>query len=485
MRIRTLAVLAIAVAATISHAQPITDSFRYQGTLNDMGIPANGMYNFEFTVFDAEVGGAVVPGGTQSVLNVEVVDGLFEVFIDFGVSGLVFDSEDTRWLSLQVSPAGAGTFDLLSPRQRIAPVPLANYALRAAHATTSGTSLQDAYENGNTIIRGDGDGPVEIRSTTDLPARLNLGSENGLEEEGELHMFGPSGNLLLEVIRLEGFNNGPTGGGYLTLSRTDSGDLGIALVGNSAGQESAEVLIYGPGRVMRFSSRLTGDASVSIPIDAINATEILNETGASETETAQLTFLTNVGGKTDTINVVNIICPTDGYVLVLATAEVSVTHVNGTTSSVNFGVSDGPTFMTGNRDVELRIDSAMPSGTNDYPVTVHGMFPATSGVNTFFFLGDKNNVGGSVSVLDRQLSAVFIPTSYGNIARQGADTLPDEFAQVTAPLTQYDISLEREAAIRADIDRQQQENNAMKQQMQEIQEQMQQLLEQRNRGNTP
>src|SRR5437667_12555336 len=71
--------------------------FRYQGQLNDGGLPATGNYDFQFYLRDAVTGGN--PVGTTNILApVGVTNGLFAVTLDFGNSP--FSAGAPRWLEV-------------------------------------------------------------------------------------------------------------------------------------------------------------------------------------------------------------------------------------------------------------------------------------------------------------------------------------------------------------------------------------------------
>lgn len=474
MKIRTLASLAVltasSLASTNASAQTHTDSFTYQGSLMDGGVRADGFYDFTFFVYDSEVGGALIPGGTIFLFNIEVVDGLFEAFVQFGGTGSVFDSDQTRWLQLSVKEVGTTGFTFLVPRQRIAPAPLANYALR------SGTSLQDAYDSGPTIFRGIGDPAVEIRSSGTSPARLNLGSTSGTEPEGQFFVYGSSGDYVFFVE--QDLNTG--GGGFLRVTRKDNAISGFTVDGNSFGTESTEVKIEGVSSSIVLSTRLTDDLSVQLPNDAINAAEILNETGVAEASNSGSVTLTQNLATIDVVASVTIDCPTAGYVFVIASAELSIDHLTATDSSVDLGVSDNTNSIPSNGDLETRIDLNTAEGTYDHAVTVHSVFPAIAGSNTFYFLGNQNHFGASSRVLNTQLSAIFIPTAYGSVALGGGASTPDEHTPLSGPMTQYDIVMEQNAAIIANNERLEREMDAMKTQMQEILEQSKHTIDQQS-----
>ncbi len=472
MIIRALAACIVFAATSIASAQTHTDSFTYQGSLMDGGAPANGFYDITFVVYDSAVGGVIVPSGIQFVGNVEVVDGLFEAFVDFGVSGIVFDSDQARWLQLNVNNAGQPGSIVLAPRQRMAPAPLANYALR------SGSSLQDAYDNGSTIFRGVGDSAVSIRSTGASAAQLNLGSNAGGESEGSLFIYGPTGGTM---FRVEQDING-VGGGFLSLASSNSNPSGLLVDGNAFGTESTQVSIVGTASTIVFSTQSAGNNAVKLPVDAISSSEILNETGFAEYTSNSSVFLSSSPAVIDVVGSVTTDVPTDGYVFVIASAELTISHVTGTTSSVDLGVSASTTSIPSHGDLETRIDSNISTGGYDHAVTVHSVFEVSAGSNTFYLLGDENSGGGLSSVFDTQLTAIFIPTAYGSGVRDAGPSFPDAQSPTSAPMSNYDIVMEQNASLRANAERQQRELDEMKAQVQQLLIQAQRTREQQSQG---
>jgi hypothetical protein len=100
---------------------PVGTGFTYQGYLDDGGSPADGLYDFQFTLFDAGAAGTQV-GSTVSLSPVTVSDGLFTVELDFGQSAF---GGGARWLEITVRPSGGGAYTTLSPRQELSPAPSA------------------------------------------------------------------------------------------------------------------------------------------------------------------------------------------------------------------------------------------------------------------------------------------------------------------------------------------------------------------------
>jgi len=99
----------------------------YQGQLTDGGIPAEGIFDFQFELYDAETDGALI--GILALEDVPVTDGIFTVMLDFGTGA--FDGQ-TRWLAIGVRPgAESGAYTPLNPRQFLSAAPYAQYALEA------------------------------------------------------------------------------------------------------------------------------------------------------------------------------------------------------------------------------------------------------------------------------------------------------------------------------------------------------------------
>ena len=99
-------------------------AFTYQGRLTDNNQPANGIYDFEFKLFDAVTGGTQ-DGTARQVLSVEVTNGVFTVLVDFGAGA--FPGAD-RYLEIGVRPSGSLTFTTLTPRQQITVTPYALFS---------------------------------------------------------------------------------------------------------------------------------------------------------------------------------------------------------------------------------------------------------------------------------------------------------------------------------------------------------------------
>ena len=107
--------------------------FTYQGMLKTSGIPANGNYDFQFSLWTAVSGGSQV-GSTITRIGVSVGNGLFTTELDFGS---VWDGNE-RYLQIAVRPSGSGSYTTLSPRVKVNRVPYSQLAYSALTVPWSG-----------------------------------------------------------------------------------------------------------------------------------------------------------------------------------------------------------------------------------------------------------------------------------------------------------------------------------------------------------
>lgn len=142
----------------------LTSQFPYQGALSNQGVPANGIYDFEFRLYDALSSGNQV-GVTQTISNVQVTNGVFTVALNFGDS--VFDGK-RRFLETRVAPDG-NSLQILTPRLELDANPYSQYALKAGQATTAATA-DFATQSGTTGVFNSATGLINFSngSTVDL-----------------------------------------------------------------------------------------------------------------------------------------------------------------------------------------------------------------------------------------------------------------------------------------------------------------------------
>ena len=110
--------------AVVSKAAPMGTAWTYQGRLIDANGPGDGLYDFQFKIYDDPYTGTQ-EGSTVEVNDLDVIDGYFTVALDFG--SYVFNGS-SRWLEIIVRQGESRDVDeyvTLSPRQEVTPTPYA------------------------------------------------------------------------------------------------------------------------------------------------------------------------------------------------------------------------------------------------------------------------------------------------------------------------------------------------------------------------
>ena len=147
-------------------------AFTYQGRLNGTGGPANGLYDLQFTIYDANTNGSQI-GNLLTNAAIAVSNGLFAVALDFGTN--IFTGPD-RWLQIGVRTNGISSFIPLNQRQQITPEPYAIYAANAGSALAAVTAA-----SANAVAATNISGPVTLAQ---LPPAVITNNESGVNLTG-------------------------------------------------------------------------------------------------------------------------------------------------------------------------------------------------------------------------------------------------------------------------------------------------------------
>ncbi len=220
-------------AAPLAPETPVGSGFTYQGLLRSAGNPANGQYDFQFTLYDAASGGNQV-GSLVAVSNQAVSNGLFTVQLDFGPSAF---QGSARWLEMAVRQTGGGSFTTLSPRQALTASP---YALSLMPgATITGTiaaspvlSVTNAG-TGGTGMYGSSPTGFGVYGTSSSVGGVGVYGYN----PSNIGVYGVGGYAVYGQSDQNGF--GVYGnGGY---GVTGVSDTGVGLYGSATGSNGAAV----------------------------------------------------------------------------------------------------------------------------------------------------------------------------------------------------------------------------------------------------
>ncbi len=179
-----LALCLVNCLSGVSDAAALGTAFTYQGQLIDANELAEGLYDFQFKLYDTDPCGTRI-GPNVIVDDVDVIEGYFTVELDFGS---VFDGNAT-WLEIGVrlgeleDPNG---YTRLEPRQELTATPYALYA-------------KTAGSDNDWLVSGDNmsfipDGNVGI-GTTD-------------PQKNKLYVFRPYGHYGADRATIYGYRGG-------------------------------------------------------------------------------------------------------------------------------------------------------------------------------------------------------------------------------------------------------------------------------------
>lgn len=139
--------LCLLLSANNAAAQ--TASISYQGKLNDGGVPANGVYDFLFKLYNVN---GVQFSFAVPLNDVQVTNGVFNVLIPFEETPGIFLTGSQKFLEIAVRPgASTGAYTTLAPRQEFGSVPSAIWAKNANDAGTATYALNLIGFGGNPI----------------------------------------------------------------------------------------------------------------------------------------------------------------------------------------------------------------------------------------------------------------------------------------------------------------------------------------------
>jgi hypothetical protein len=257
-------------------------------------------------------------------------------------------------------------------------------------------------------------------------------------------------------------------GGWYGIARNAAGYAGFLADCNYNGTTQPRVTIEGSTRGAYFRMDQADNASVVLPANAISAAEILDEPGVASYADGSTSVACDAGLYT-TIGARSITVAASGYVLAIGTSSLMAYHTTGTDSETNIGISTSNSALPANQNVYVEFSSALPSDTYFHSLTVHGLFEVTAGTHTFYFLVHTGAGSPRFHALKRQLSLVFIPTSYGTVQPTAASFgVPSDADARLVAFTDADLAAEREASIAQNNARLERELAAMRAELEAV-----------------
>lgn len=310
MLVRTFVAVAVVLGLGSSFAMAQTRAFTYQGKLDVMGVPAQGTFNFGFTLYSTESGPGVI--GAQTIHGVVVNDGLFTVTLNLNneLGSNAFNGED-RWL--EVTANGV----VLTPRQRLTTAPTAAWSLgpwipgnghvtfpnRAALGTAAGSTptARLLIEDGTNI-------PAPPSLTSYVPFKITDGTRGILADGNQIESVGDS--LFLNARQSAGGNPGNNivlvnGGGNVGIgTASPTNRLSVAGNANISGDLSVGGDADFTGGSLLGAAGIYGITSLRLGVgDGSTATLILTDVGTLGVG-ATYGFTTRFNVRSDFVNTI-------------------------------------------------------------------------------------------------------------------------------------------------------------------------------------
>lgn len=376
-----IAALLSRITAADSANPPLGTGFTYQGRLTDGSAPANGLYDFEFRLFDESTGGSQV-GNTLTHNSVNVTEGLFTVVLDFGTAF----SGSARYLEISVRPGASGDpYTTLDPRQALTAAPHALYASTAPWAGLADVpaGFADGVDDGATYTAGSG---LDLTGTefsvtgapwaglTGVPAGFADGTDNdttytagdGLQLVGT--QFSGSGSAYDNVVIVA-----QSGGDFTSIqaaldSIVDASASNRYLVYVAPG-------VYAESVIMESYVDIQGSGELTTKITQPGTTSIFGTVWG--VDDAELRFLTveNTGGSTYAIALYNSGSP-------------RLTHISLTASggTYNYGMYNSwvsPLLLNVTATVSGGAASYGLYNSQSYPTITNSFISASGGSNNY------------------------------------------------------------------------------------------------------
>lgn len=405
----TLIVAAIILCCAAMLSADIAPLITYQGRLTeDTGAPiTDGFVGMTFNIYASE--GAPSPIWSSGQQDVYVEGGLFTYVLGSNapLPHNIFDNQ-LRYLGITV-----GGDPEIAPRIRFTAVPYSYRALKTDTAETIADPGKFVSSAGDTIYSdlffdGDDDGTYE----------------------GLFNVNGTAANIYMRssdttTVRLYGASFGE-----LTLYNGGNGNRRASLVASSSG---GYLRLYDENNVeqVELNAGNSGNSSVQFPDDAIDADEILNESG--------IVSNTGLGPDLTTssfvdIATITITTPAAGYVYVSAHCGIIFSGTTGLNAAY---VQIDTTSGGGNLGEDVFVYKYEFPSTESYCERVFAdrvYYIDAARTLTFRLEGARYTMStGDVTTTRSRIKAMYFPTSYGSV--KSSELNPGDYHDTEAIVT--------------------------------------------------
>lgn len=376
-------------ALCVSAAAP--PQITYQGRLTDAGGSpvADGAHTVSFSIYDAPVAG--IAYWASGPVSVTTSAGLFKINLGgapmFPLTANIFTTNADRWLGITV-----GLDPELTPRTYMTAVP---YALSVGSIDSAGAGAIF----GNLSINSFGSDYVRSNGGFN-----SLSTINGSAVEAT-RLWGPS------FGEFDAFDNS-----------------GTQRVGLGAGFTGFPFLnLTGSVQSISLSPDVGGDASVSLPADAISSQEMLNEPGITQNAANQT--LGAAPGTFENITSVTITTPASGYIVITGDGEAGVGAPAATSAVVRLGIATASASPPVNGNYFVGCSTTANGATEYYQYSTSMVDQQPAGTYTYYMVATRTNAAATASMYRCHFRAMYIPTSYGAVLTPVPPSLAHDFSE--------------------------------------------------------
>lgn len=436
--------LALMLATPTSTSAAVPSVMNFQAILlDDQGqIVTDSSYDIVFTIHPDSVSFSVDIILWTELKTVQTSGGLFNTMLG-SISPLtaeVFDGD--RWLQMRL----ASSTQPFLPRTRIGTTP---YSYRVESIDKSSGGEVSGMLNPDTVQIG----------RSGMPGDLSVMRGNGIAGllsgdytgyGNQLRIYDEAGNPYFSIQP-----DADDAGGYLSIRRSAT-STGLRVDGNFNGTQEPKVMVLGSSQSATFDMSNSGSGSVTLPVDAIEGSEMLDEPGvASNLSTAML----SVGSARTNLLSRTIVAPADGFILAIGTVEV---RFSSDSAIVWIGLTNDYTVWPTSQQFMTTLRKSTPYD-DAKTVTVSAIFPVVAGADVIYLVASCHAPGPTIpKAHNRYLSLLYVPTSYGTVSPPTASETVDA----------ADFSEERLASLRVNSERIEREMAEMKARLSELERSM-------------
>ncbi len=231
-----------------------------------------------------------------------------------------------------------------------------------------------------------------------------------------------------QIYYLGRFGGPMPDGAILRLMRDNAGNIGIEAAGaGSSGSPRLALTDDAQSAVIDLS--LTGGASVQLPDNAINSSEMLDEPGVASNSNIASDYGVHFAG-IDNIGSAAITTPGPGYVIAMMTCNIAFFHNdNSKISEVWISLTDvSHGFENVRGYATMEIPPASPVGFYQTPASITRVFPvASAGTHRYYLTASSDYTPATHNqtiLTSISLQLIYFPTAYGSVVTSLGDFSP-------------------------------------------------------------